>query len=77
MVSKDIHVITSRSHEYGTLKNARVFRTKLKRQENWVWWHRPGTPALGKLRQEDQTLEASLSYAVSIRQAWDKWCDPV
>lgn len=37
-------------------------------RESWVWWHRPGTPALEKLRQEDQMLEASLSYAVSLRQ---------
>lgn len=74
MVPKDVYIIISRSHEYGTLKkNGWVFCMQLKRRESWVCWHRPGTPALRKLRQEDQELEASLSYTVSLRLAWAKW----
>lgn len=33
------------------------------------------TPALGKLREEDQKLEASLSYIVNLRLASVKWRD--
>jgi uncharacterized membrane protein len=28
----------------------------------WAWWYIPVIPALGRLRQEDQELEASLDY---------------
>jgi hypothetical protein len=29
-----------------------------------VWWHPPVVPELGRCRQEDQELEASLGYTV-------------
>jgi hypothetical protein len=32
---------------------------------SWAWWHTPITPALGRLRQEDLKVEASLGYIVS------------
>lgn len=32
-------------------------------------------PALGKLREEDQKLEASLSYVANLRLALVKWRD--
>jgi hypothetical protein len=30
----------------------------------WVWWCTPVIPALRRLREEDQELEASLGYLV-------------
>jgi hypothetical protein len=49
---------------------ASVFTTNLKislvlkLQKNWVWWCTPVISALGKLRQKDPKLRASLGYMV-------------
>jgi hypothetical protein len=29
---------------------------------NWAWWFTPVIPSLGRLKQEDHKLEASLDY---------------
>lgn len=36
-----------------------------------MWWLTPAIPALGRLRQmDDSDLKASLGYTVSARLAW-------
>jgi hypothetical protein len=36
-----------------------------------VWWHRPLTLALGRMRQEDLEFEASPGYIVSETWSWE------
>jgi hypothetical protein len=36
-----------------------------KHQNTWAWCRRPIIPTLGKLRQEDHKLKASLGYMMS------------
>jgi hypothetical protein len=33
---------------------------------NWMWWHTPIIPALGRMKQKDGQFKANLGYMVTL-----------